>query len=497
MNFKLKKLLSILAVATFILPYSVPPSNVVHADNVQLNGVKDEECTTVPINDGSDDSSDGSETPSDVLQREIYVYSAYHQYGFSDALIAGILSAWDTESGITAKRFETEPLGKVSWKEAEQANFDPTAMYGSWGAFQALYPNMSLNERGYIASDGKHYVGIGLGQWTGNRALSLLNTAKKVGVNVGNLELQLTYSLTNDSGAGTLLGLAKKGYSDPVKAAEDFTILWEGVPSQAAIHAKKADAIYADIKSGKIKSDSKYASKIKGLVDKAGGINSGDSGDISGGQDNSATDNSSDSSTLPNCTPSEDSSSNIEDGTGDDSDLLPKYTKPVMGDNIPEELKKYIKYDPQKYGMSYNANPPSGWKADYWVGQSPAGQCTEFAESFTACLYGILDTAAGNGQDVASSYAKKFGGKTTDKPSATAIGSVKAGAENTGDAGHVYIVEHVFSNGDILIVEQNFAGASGQSGGKPYTWNYRIIEKSVYSGHTDFYKSTETLNKPK
>ena len=41
------------------------------------------------------------------------------------------------------------------------------------------------------------------------------------------------------------------------------------------------------------------------------------------------------------------------------------------------------------------------------------------------------------------------------------------------------MVSHVFKNGDILIIEQNYTGYSGQSAPGEYcTYNYRYVSKS-------------------
>ena len=57
---------------------------------------------------------------------------------------------------------------------------EPTAekLLGSWGAFASLYKNLTLDESGYLV-DGKHWIGLGLGQWTGVRAKALYDFAKK------------------------------------------------------------------------------------------------------------------------------------------------------------------------------------------------------------------------------------------------------------------------------------------------------------------------------
>ena len=48
------------------------------------------------------------------------------------------------------------------------------------GEFTKMYPNLELNESGYLVN-GKHWIGVGLGQWTGPRCKALYDFAKKDG----------------------------------------------------------------------------------------------------------------------------------------------------------------------------------------------------------------------------------------------------------------------------------------------------------------------------
>ena len=73
------------------------------------------------------------------------------------------------------------------WYEADYATSyqydkvrsEPTAenLMGSWYRFTQLY-GIALNEAGYLVGN-KHWIGIGLGQWTGPRSKALLIMQKK------------------------------------------------------------------------------------------------------------------------------------------------------------------------------------------------------------------------------------------------------------------------------------------------------------------------------
>ena len=158
---------------------------------------------------------------------------------------------------------------------------------------------------------------------------------------------------------------------------------------------------------------------------------------------------------------------------------------------LPVELKQYA-LDPTSVGMTYKSR--AGWN-------NAGGQCVHFSSSFFTALWEkngkTLDSAKGptggigthniNGGHMAESFSKAYSGtvKPTYKPSKGAIAGVHYG---DGGPGHTYIVSHVFANGDILIVEQNVRGYSGDDNGEKCTWNYRIIKQAKYTAQkTQFY----------
>lgn len=90
---------------------------------------------------------------------------------------SAIVGFFGLESDVKAKRYENDYLTDYKYGLMED---EPTAekLLGSWGAFASLYKNLTLDESGYLV-DGKHWIGIGLGQWTGVRTKALYDFAKK------------------------------------------------------------------------------------------------------------------------------------------------------------------------------------------------------------------------------------------------------------------------------------------------------------------------------
>lgn len=138
-------------------------------------------------------------------------------------------------------------------------------------------------------------------------------------------------------------------------------------------------------------------------------------------------------------------------------------------DQLPNDLKKYA-VDPKSVGLSYRTS--KGWNAI----ASTGGQCTDLSASLMYGLWlkgGVHPTQRmGNGNMVVSNWVNAFGGSFDRTPSSGAVFS----CSGTSSAGHTGVVSHVFENGDMLIVEQNFSTYSGDNGGfGQYSWNYRYV----------------------
>lgn len=143
--------------------------------------------------------------------------------------------------------------------------------------------------------------------------------------------------------------------------------------------------------------------------------------------------------------------------------------------DLPNDLKRYA-IDPKSVGLAYRNT--RGWNAI----ASSGGQCTDLSASLMYALWqkqGQHPTQKmGNGNMVVSNWASLFGGGIDKSPS---IGAVFSSA-GSSIYGHTGVVSHVFENGDMLIVEQNFSNYSGDNGGfGPYSWNYRYVTTSEMS----------------
>ena len=157
----------------------------------------------------------------------------------TDEGIAAVLGGFDIESSITFKRYETDFLTNNQFDKVAK---EPTAenLVGNWRAFQAMYPTLPLNERGYLVN-GLHYIGIGIGQFTGPRALALWNFAKSVNGDIWSAEVQTKFLLEEDDPTRRAAFRRIVTSTGSVESlTEDFLNAWLGVPGNKLLERQNA-----------------------------------------------------------------------------------------------------------------------------------------------------------------------------------------------------------------------------------------------------------------
>lgn len=396
------------------------------------------------------------------------LYSVMKGMGGSDYAVAGLIgNMWHESGSLDPTAIETiydEPF-QIGPKKAELIanNFD--VRY----SFDANYRN------------GKYpkivRVGRGLAQWTDTReyvggpvaelGTRLIKYAEAHGQEWYTFELQMQYIVDVENGDTRAKKLKKIMEDSPFSNLHDATQQIAGTGEYGYIHnaallnmedrLDKAEKVYLEMERNNITYDEGYA---RGILDRAnqniGGANQvrnayykddGCGGMVRDHYSNKAA-----------------------DGTGQvPSDVTPgMYYTP---DNLPDSLREYAA-NPEDIGIHWGTS--TGWHNVSGTGD----QCTDLAQSYFIKLYRNDDPsgrAYGNGGVLADNWAKVYGSSATTVPVEGAIFQDKT----TSAAGHTGIVQHVFANGDILIIEQN-SGASGYSAGMKWSWNWRVVEKSTY-----------------
>lgn len=167
--------------------------------------------------------------------------------------IAGVVGNFGIESDVKAERYETDYLTDYKY---DLMNEEPTVekLVGSWFEFAKLYRGVSLNKEGYQVGD-KHFLGIGLGQWTGPRAKALWDFASAQGLDIFSFQAQVEFMFQEPVLSDILEGIVELETSVE-DSVEKFLTEWEGVPgnklSERIQYAKDNLGIIQNVLNGSI-----------------------------------------------------------------------------------------------------------------------------------------------------------------------------------------------------------------------------------------------------
>ena len=164
--------------------------------------------------------------------------------------IAGMLGNFAAESGIDPTNFESKRFwdGKTagpSWQEL------PTVenLFDSWGEFLSLYP-ISLNEGAYLAG-GAHWLGLGLGQWTGPRAKALVDFCKERRLEWWTCKGQMEFAFNGDGANIGILKACLVNSEYVEEGVQNFYKYWEraNVGSSVPHRNSEAKRLYPKVKA--------------------------------------------------------------------------------------------------------------------------------------------------------------------------------------------------------------------------------------------------------
>lgn len=193
-------------------------------------------------------SGDAGTIDASMEEQAKKVYSVLSYAGMNDQNIAGVLGNFQTESGI-----------------------DPTSIQN---VFDEPY-KFGPRKQAMIAAGGfgGNSTGLGLGQWTGPRAQHLLDYAKDKGGDWHDIEIQLAFAMSEDSGATIfkdMIAGKNPGADDPGDAAFYYLDEWENPAEQApggandVTRRKQAELWYVKMTSWTV--ESKLGSSVLALA---------------------------------------------------------------------------------------------------------------------------------------------------------------------------------------------------------------------------------------
>ncbi len=153
--------------------------------------------------------------------------------------ILGVVGCFGMESNVTARRYEAD---YATGHQYDKMRKEPTAE--------------NLNEQGYLGGDGKHWIGLGLGQWTGPRAKSLFDFAKSKNLDIFSFNGQVAFMLQEPTLSQTFREVVTSTASIDHNVA-DFLARWEGVPGNKLAERIAFAKTYASIVRNEISNPSR------------------------------------------------------------------------------------------------------------------------------------------------------------------------------------------------------------------------------------------------
>lgn len=173
----------------------------------------------------STDFSNGASTEDNAK----LVYTFFKQKGMSNENIAGILGNWTVESGIDPTTIEGYYRDKLKMTDTKLGFSKDLDSYTRNRLFPMYAGRVAINKEAYKASNGKSYPGLGLGQWTGPRAKSLVDVSHSKGRNWYDISSQLDFMTNEDSRSSWVREFIKDKQKTPEQAAYTFLSKWEGI----------------------------------------------------------------------------------------------------------------------------------------------------------------------------------------------------------------------------------------------------------------------------
>ena len=503
---------AIVSTMSFVIVAAIGVTGAAIASND--TNIKDEKVVQVEDCDDKEHAADAALagasanglTTAEQEENVKKIHSALHEWGLTDIQVSGAVGNGEQESGLDPKKFESDYVAGGKYKTEE--NYERTRkdgplvenIFGSWSKFASYYGSKGLNEEGYRegAPAGKHTLGIGVWQWTGNGAMGLYNYAKDKGVDMWTMDTQLKFMLSSFKNQASYYHRLEKyrdmKSSNPEQAGLDFLNNWEygagsfapndGTHALAEKRMQYAAKWYVKIKEMQV--DKSYAKSILDAVVR---------------EASSASDAkvATTSEAYHDCV----NESQGFGGTGwqKKGGKFSGATGGFQGwkyNELPEELKQYA-IDPRSLGMKFGSQ--EGWTtgAAVYIGISTCNQCTTLSAGLMGVLWekdgqplGIKHGMTGAGSQLVGQMVSALGVKQRSTPISGDVFSY-GGSEGATD-NHTGVVSHVFENDDILIIEQNIKGLSGASrtgnaltlGVNEFEWSYRYVPKSEWKGYYRF-----------
>ena len=188
------------------------------------------------------ETSTGSLNDAGSLEeRQAVLWGALKSMGYTDAAAAGIVANWTAESNCKTRKLECD--GDSEFK-TKYGGYDVVTdrdkmdawVERVWYLYETTRPDIKLNKDGYVI-DGRRYCGIGLAQWTGNRAKAFIEFA---GDSWDSLDTQLAFAMQELSTAYSRTDARLREITDdPRRATEIFCREYEGLNDEETVSVRR------------------------------------------------------------------------------------------------------------------------------------------------------------------------------------------------------------------------------------------------------------------
>lgn len=191
---------------------------------------------------GSESADDSSAFASVQEQNRYKVWSIFKTYGMTDAQVIGILANFEAEGGMYPQYLEGnlaiagntfdekveyfnehhDEYTETLLKEVYKLNDTQIANARKSTGYKTTRPDGKDIHAGYYFSGsgnhgGKGYCGIGMAQWTGEHAESLIEWSKSKSLNWGELEVQIGWMITPKENGGDEMERIIREYKEKTK----------------------------------------------------------------------------------------------------------------------------------------------------------------------------------------------------------------------------------------------------------------------------------------
>lgn len=238
----------------------------------------DEDCYTKVAEAKEASENDSGDDAALAEANAKKLYSVFHQYGWSDNMIAGMLGNFDVEGGIDETSVEGIYDERHHIGERKKKALEDPDTYTSDVLFGEIYAGKGYDITNWLVDKNKPHdkqtnpyaCVLGLAQWTGGRSNTFYNLSKQLNVEWTNLTFQMAYIIFENEGSRSCYGGVDMNGKSASECAFQFTKSYEGNTSSGVSERQSRAEYWA----GKLSSWSSSELDLQTVIDMVKQMNS-------------------------------------------------------------------------------------------------------------------------------------------------------------------------------------------------------------------------------